>query len=208
MIKTLAEIVTALAAVLGVWIAWNGLSAWKKQLHGNTDHDIAWKYLEATLKVRNAINKVVRNPAIFPGEFQKASEEYYGKDKAEEELRKNPSAQTTAVYTIRWRELAKARQELDDAIVQAEIWWGKRVIGLEEPLNRCIGTLYVNLRNFLEPDHGLKFDHDTLYYTEGIDSEFDKGLNSAVKKMEDFARPFLREEKSNKSWRDIFHLTK
>ena len=192
-IKTLSEIITALAASAAAVAAWNGLTAWKKQLHGNTDHDIAWKYLEAVLKLRNAINKTVRNPLISIGESQASSEEYYGEDKFQSVLIVDPTASTTAVYAIRWNELMKARRELDNAIVQAEIWWGNKVVGLEESLNLCIGTLYVNVKNHIDSDRSLRADHEILYYAKEIETEYDKKLNEAIKKMEDFARPFLRE---------------
>ncbi len=193
MIGQIAEVITALAAIAAAVAAWVGLSAWKKQLHGNTDHDIAWRYLAAVLKLRNAINKTVRNPGIGLEEFKSASEEFYGKD-LESKMEKDPrTAETLAVYSIRWREVGKARQELDDAIVQAEIWWGEKVVGLEKDLNLCIGELFVNLANMVNPDRGLTYNHKIIYYVEGDDSEFDKKLKAAVKKMEDFARQYLRD---------------
>ena len=196
MLGQIAETITAIAAVAAAIAAWVGLSAWKKQLHGNTDHDIAWKYLAAVLKLRNAINKTVRNPGIGLEEFKSASEEFYGKD-LEAKMKENPrAAEMVAVYSIRWREVNKARQELDDAIVQAEIWWGNKVAGLEKDLNLCIGELFVNLTNMLNPDRGLTYEHKTIYYVEGDDSEFDKKLKTAVKKMENFARRYLRDSES------------
>lgn len=196
MIGQIAEIITALAAIAAAIAAWEGLTAWKKQLHGNTDHDIAWKYLAAVLKLRNAINKTVRNPGIGLEEFKSASEEFYGKD-LEEKMKENPrSAEMLAVYSIRWREVNKARQELDDVIVQAEIWWGEKVVGLEKDLNLCIGELFVNLKNMLNPDNGLTYDHKMIYYVEGDESEFDKKLKAAIKKMENFSRPYLRDPAS------------
>ena len=193
----IAELITALAAAAAAVAAWAGLNAWRNQLHGNKDHEIAWKYLEATLKLRNAINNDVRNPAIFPGESQSAAEEFYGKDKMQSELTKNPNAWQVAVYSLRWREVVKARKELNDALVQAEIWWGKKAVGLEKDLNACIGILYVNMKNYVEPDRGLRWDDDVLYYIESDEeSEFNKKLNAAIKKMDDFARPFLRASKS------------
>jgi hypothetical protein len=193
----IAQIFIACGAIVAASVAWRGLDVWKKQLHGNTDHDIAWKYLEATLKLRNAINEDVRNPAIFPNESQSASEEYYGKEGVENAIKTNPRAATIAVYILRWREVNKARIELKNAIVQAEIWWGKKVVGLEKPLYKCIGTLYVQLMNFLYPeDRGVPYDHDTLYFLEGADTGYDRNLTAAVKQIEDFARQYLRESDS------------
>ncbi len=203
MIGQIAEVITALAAIAAAIAAWVGLSAWKKQLHGNTDHDIAWQYLAAVLKLRNAINKTVRNPAIGLEEFKSASEEFYGKD-LESKMKEDPrGAETLAVYSIRWRAVNKARQEFDDAIIQAEIWWGEKVVGLERDLNFCIGELFVNLGNMVNPDRGLTYNHKIIYYVEGDDSEFDRKLKAALKKMEDFARPFLRESTPKVSWWNI-----
>jgi|SRR3989344_3259138 len=192
-----ADGVTAVAAVVGVLIAFLGLKTWREQLYGNKDHEIAWKYLEAVFKLRNAINHEVRNPAIFPGEIQSAVEEFYGKNKLDEEKQKNPKADLLAVYSIRWKEVMKARKNLDNVIIHAEIWWGEKVVGLEKPINECLGTLFVNVKNYINPQKGmdLNWNDDVIYYEgDGSNNEFDQKLKSAVKKMEDFARPYLRKE--------------
>lgn len=194
-LEAVSQLVTVAVSGGGALLAILGLDAWKRQLHGNKDHEIAWKYLEAVFKVRNAINKVVRNPGIFPGETKKAAEELYGKENVDYEMGKNSRAGDVAVYQIRWNELTKARRELDDVIVQAEIWWGESVVGLEKELNASIGELFVNLKIYLDTerqDSGMKWNHETMYYLEGHTSEFDEKLNKAIRKMEVFARPYLR----------------
>ncbi len=191
-VKESADILTATAAVAGAFIAWNGLSAWKKQLHGNTDHEIAWKYIEAALKLRNAINRDVRNPFISLGEFRIASEEFYGKENVDAEIKKNPQAQKIAVYSIRWKEVNKARKELDDAAVQAEIWWGAAVIGLEKPMIECVAALFVNVQGLIDPDYATP-DRGILYYLETEENAYDIKLNAAMKKIEGFFRPYLRD---------------
>jgi hypothetical protein len=39
MIGQIAEVITAIAAIAAAVVAWEGLTAWKKQLHGSTDHE-------------------------------------------------------------------------------------------------------------------------------------------------------------------------
>jgi hypothetical protein len=198
-LNLIPDSVTAIAAITAAVAAWEGLNAWKKQLHGNKDHEIAWKYLEAVFKLRNAINKDVRNPFISIEEMSSASEEYYGKDRVQEILQKDPKAQTQAVYALRWREVQKARQNLSDVIVQAEIWFGEKVVGLENDLNGCIGELFVNIKNVVNPDYGRQHKIETVYFTPGLETDdkegdysFDKKLRLSIKKMEDFARLYLR----------------
>src|SRR3989344_3046615 len=45
-IDSFSTAITILVTVGGALLAIEGLSAWKRQLHGKTDHDIAWVYLE------------------------------------------------------------------------------------------------------------------------------------------------------------------
>lgn len=190
----LTEFITAIAAAGGALAAFEALKTWKKQLRGNKAHEIAWRYLEATINLREAINYGVRNPFISLGEFQQAAEEYYGKDRVEQAKKDDSRAETIAVYAIRWKEIDQARKQLRTAKVQAEVWWGEQIRNLDKPINELIGRLYVNVKNLLDPDRELRADHDIIYFAADHVTEFDTNLNSAVKEIDDWMRPYIHYE--------------
>lgn len=194
----MAELITAIATVGAAVAAWEALKTWKRQLQGSKSHEIAWKYLEAVFKLRNAINYGVRNPWIDWSEFQQASEEHYGKDNVETAKKKNPQAETFAVYAVRWRQINEARKEFRDAKVQAEIWWGNKLPNFEKALYELVGQLYVTVKRVMEPEREMPPDHDTLYYAQGVETEFDSKLDKAVQDVDDWMRPHIRYEHDEK----------
>lgn len=55
------DVITASAAVTAAVVAVKGLRAWKKQLRGKTDYELARRCLKAVYRVRDGI-RMVRNP--------------------------------------------------------------------------------------------------------------------------------------------------
>ena len=55
------DVITAGAAITAAVVAVKGLRAWKKQLRGKTDYELARRCLKAVYRVRDAI-RMVRNP--------------------------------------------------------------------------------------------------------------------------------------------------
>lgn len=192
----LAEVITALATTGAAVAAWEALRTWRKQLQGSRAHEIAWKYLEATLHLRDAINYGVRNPFISISEIQKACEEYYGKEKDIESSSQRGSerGRMRAVYATRWKEIDQARHELRTAKIQAEIWWGEQILNFDKPLNELIGNLYIQVKRITDPERGLVPEDDILYFTPDRVTEFDSKLNGAVKKVDEWMRPHIRYE--------------
>jgi len=52
------DLVAAIAAAVGAWVAWSGVGEWKRHLVGKTETDLARRALLALLKYREAINHV------------------------------------------------------------------------------------------------------------------------------------------------------
>lgn len=61
-ITLIKDIITGLSAFTAAVIAIMGLQAWKKQLKGKTEYELAQRLLRATYKVREAFSWV-RNPS-------------------------------------------------------------------------------------------------------------------------------------------------
>src|SRR5215212_10812739 len=68
------DLVTVFATVIGGGIAIYGLVAWKRQLRGRTEYELARRVLRAVYKVRDAIQGV-RNPLQSAGEIEASLKE-------------------------------------------------------------------------------------------------------------------------------------
>ena len=132
------DITTALAAVVGATVATLGLNAWKKQLRGKTDYELARRLLRAVYKVRDFIPQV-RSPMIFDGE----KDEAIGEAKlSPEALKENYAAQSSyAVYRKRWSKLLEAVGDLDVELLEAEVSWGKPIKDKVDSLKKLVALL-------------------------------------------------------------------
>ena len=68
-ISLVSEVVVAIAVAVGSYVAWKGLGAWKQQLKGRADHELARRILVLLYKYRDAIDGG-RNPAIWGHEME------------------------------------------------------------------------------------------------------------------------------------------
>ena len=67
-LSALKDLAVAGAAVATAFFAYKGLSAWRSELKGKAEYQIAKDVLRAVYKVRDAF-MVVRNPAIWQAEY-------------------------------------------------------------------------------------------------------------------------------------------
>jgi hypothetical protein len=118
-VKNIPDIVTALAAGIGAVVAVVGLNAWKKQLKGKTDYELARRYLRAVYKIRDAI-KFVRNPFISLGEMEQAL-----KERGSNQSTSDHKETSRAVYSVRWKKVTEAGSDLTLELREAEVSWGK-----------------------------------------------------------------------------------
>ncbi len=182
-LKVLSSIVTALAAATAAVIAVLGLNAWKKQLRGKNDYELARRYLRAVYKLRDAI-RFVRNPFIPAEEINAAL-----KDSNQEKERTNREETSRAVYSVRWEKVTDAGSDLDVELREAEISWGQEALDVERDFEKCVQELFVALRMFVQ--HDQQPDRD-LIYDMGEQDEYNKKLKDAVAKIENYLAPHLR----------------
>jgi len=109
-----------LVGIAGLYVAWQGLSVWKKQLRGNVEYEVARKILLLTYKIRRGV-EVVRSPFmsvyemydfVFPDGLSE-------KEKEETGIRK--------AYAKRYELLNKSRDQLLVDILEGEVLWGKEI---------------------------------------------------------------------------------
>lgn len=183
-IQTITSITTAIAAIVGATTAALGLTAWKKQLKGKTDYELARRYLRAVYKIRDAI-KFVRNPFIPIEEINAAL-----KERGNDESPANHNESTRAVYSLRWKKVVEAGSDLDIELREAEISWGRGAVDIEKDFEGCINTLFVSLKMFAEFED-VPPERDIIY-DSGEEDEYNKKLKAAMLKIENYLTPHLR----------------
>lgn len=201
---TTAEIIIAIISAIGtsggLWIAYQGLSTWKKQLKGNTEYDLSRRIIVSLLKHKNAINGV-RFPAIFANEMPEPPEDnpeykdhtkrhYYGKSQ---------------VYQTRWENVQNISTELRADLMEAEAIWGEQFVDLFKKIFELEHELFMAVRNHLDATNPfssyedrqamqqiIRGKRDILYdhLTEDGD-DYKNELNAEIKKIKEYLSKYL-----------------
>lgn len=196
------DLVTVFATVIGGCIAIYGLVAWKRQLKGKTEYELARRILRAVYKVRDAI-KGVRNPLQSAGEIETSLREAglsIDPNSSEYHLKS-----ATSVYQRRWNKLNEARSDLQVELLEAEVSWGSEIIDTLKPLNECISELYVNIMQYLDglndpfpcrtEDADQRNNRIKIIYEISADPNkdpFSGKIKCAVEELERYLKPHLR----------------
>ncbi|MDX1807899.1 MAG: hypothetical protein R3331_00030 [Sulfurospirillaceae bacterium] len=187
-----------LSAVSAAIFAYLGLSAWKKELKGKAEYQLAKDVLKSVYKVREAF-KHVRNPAIYQYEYPEDMTDYHGHLK-----REYKHEGTVYVYENRWKVMAEAFSELEEHHLNAQVEWGAEFQDTIVKLRSCRVELQITIQQLLERKKDAELDRMTtreqraaersvLYYG-GEDSEYDKftpEINQAIDKFEKWLRPHI-----------------
>ncbi len=192
------DIVTGCAAVVGAAVALRGLNAWRQQLKGKTDCELARKLLKASYKVREEIRSV-RHPAIWSNEAAAAEREVKIEGDA---LKENPNAaRAYAVYQMRWNKLVEAVTELEAEAFEAEISWGEPAKAKLGELLKLVAMLRLAVSQHIEAmvDRNSSARprpteiRDILYDTSepSKPDDFALKVQIAVAAIEAFLRPHL-----------------
>lgn len=181
-IKDVIIIITALVASLAAIL---GLSAWKKQLIGRNDYELARRYLRAVYKMRNAI-RYVRNPFIPIAETTSALK----KKGLQESDFSDKKKVDWAVYSLRWEKISEAFSDLEIESIEGEVSWGKKLTENLENLYKLINELSININHYIDKDSNLKVNHSILYGLK--DDDFDKKIQTVVINIENYLRDYLR----------------
>lgn len=186
---TLENIVSILNLILvgfGVYFAFIGLDAWKKQLKGKDNYDLARRLLKNIYAVRESI-RFVRNPLISTVEMETS----LTKSGFKPEDYSDRTKMHNAVYSIRWNKIMEAKAELDTLLIEVEVLWGKDYLYVFNQLNEKILKLYSTLTIFLNYEKDVPFDRNILYDI-GEKDLFNQEVNNVVKKIEEYVKPHLK----------------
>jgi hypothetical protein len=194
------DLAVAFASLIAAWVAVSGLSAWRHQLKGKTEYDLAKRILLSLFKYRDAIHGV-RNPMMWGHEMPSPPEEkrqymgiqeirYYGTEKA---------------YQKRWDRVTEHKAKLYPELLEGEVIWGtelnerfKKIYKLQAELQNAVRR-HLELSDPSTPqrkqDSVAKYHdkHRDILYDESFDEsdEFSKDIESAIQNIEEFLKPKL-----------------
>ncbi len=197
-ISAAKDSLVGISAVTATIFAYLGLSAWRKELKGKAEYQLAKDVLKSVYKVRGAF-KHVRNPAIYQYEYPEDMIDHHG------HLKRECNYEGTAhAYEKRWEIMHAAFKELEEHHLNAQVEWGSKFQDVITGLRSCRVKLHIVIQQMLERKKGLEFNQATtpeeraeersvLYYG-GEDSEYDKftpEVNEAIDKFEKWLRPYV-----------------
>jgi len=141
----LASWVYAVATLVLAVAAMRGVSAWRKQLHGHTDYQLARQILKTVLQLRDRLQYGVRNPWMFAAEYANRP----GRD---------PNAVTSDVddrawaYQQRWNRAEETYRELEVLLFEAEAVWEGVLVDARQKLDTCRMDLMLAVRRHLDDE--------------------------------------------------------
>jgi hypothetical protein len=176
------DYVTSFAAVAGVVFAGIGLSAWRKQLHGTSEYELARRLMLQVYQLRDAL-QATRNPFVSVAEGNKEDTE---------------ETWEISAYEKRWKLVQEVIAQFKVTSLEAEVVWGDMTKPMNKGLLKLVGDLNFAMYMFVKQrrdkafadDFNEKFS-DTLYWIDDKD-KYSKALNAVVKDYEEFLTPHLR----------------
>jgi hypothetical protein len=187
------DAITAAAAVTAAIVAIQGLRAWRKQLRGKTDYELARRCLRAVYRLRDAI-RFIRNPIITSEEISKAVRDEGASIPAEFS---DDYKIAQAVYNLRLKVANEALSDLQVELLEAQVSWGNDAVAAIEPLQQCLAHLFGAIRRHLRrlaSDRRLtpKTEDELEQILYEMEGGFSNDIAKAVTIAEKFLQPHLR----------------
>jgi hypothetical protein len=193
------DVLLGIAAAATALFAYLGLSAWRKELKGKAEYELAKDVMKSVYRVREAF-KHVRNPAIFQYEYPSDMVDQSG-----HVMREHDYDATAHVYESRWKQLDEAFAKLEDYHLAAQVEWGSKYQNVIMGLRSCRAELLVTTQRFLQRKKNAydmpltameqKAEERSVLYHLGADSELDKftpEINAAIGEFEKWLRPHIQ----------------
>jgi uncharacterized membrane protein YccC len=194
------DIVTIAATIVAAGVAVRGYQTWKKQLHWKTQYELAQRLAKATYKARDALASV-RNPFIDEREQQQAMKEA-NIEGSPTESKETFIRSQRAIYQKRWQKVVDVFAEIDTIRLEAEAIWGQAAKENLIPLTECASTLLNTIRiqlgrmehpEILASDQTHRRERQIIYVgPDEKDNFFSDEITQAVRRIENFLRPYLK----------------
>jgi hypothetical protein len=188
-----SDAIVATAAICASVAGVRGLTAWKQQLTGKVEYDLARSLLRSVFQLRDAI-KSARNPLV---QYTETSD-LPGDPLSPEEKKWHALVEA---YQKRWNPIHEAMTTVDANTLEAEVVWGSSVEIKVKEIRKLVGELRWAIGDYLEsqnpnvvqgqrnPDT-LKERMDVLYARGSVDRDpYQQKLENAVRAVEDQIRP-------------------
>lgn len=195
------DVITALATFTASVTAIVALRAWKKQLKGRTEYELARRLLRSVYRVRAEI-EALRMPLIYIGEVQKVLKE--AGITAEPDEKHYGGRAEALVYQSRWKRLHEALSDLQVELLEAEVSWGDEIIKSQGRLRECITSLFLNVyrrlwqidssRNY-QVDEDTQKEIDRILYKSISNPDVDPfgdEIKGSIEHIEAYLKPFLK----------------
>lgn len=178
------DICTIIASGVAVYVGLVGLKAWKKQLKGKTEYELARRYLTAVYKLRDAL-KDARSPL-------KSIDEIHS------DYINEPTERTFMTeFLPRWKHITEVVSLLNVEVFEAEVLWGRQAKEIVQPLIFCTAKLYISAEIKRE---GERDDQDNVVFARFDEKDaLSTEINIEISKIE----AYIREPSI---WRKSFRL--
>jgi len=130
--------------ITGAIVAVQGLSTWRRQLHGQADYNLAKDILINLFKYRDTLNRV-RNPAIFSYEMPLPPEDKRA-DMSAPQIRYYGLVEA---YNSRYDKVTIERANLYTTVIESQALWGDELKGLLSTLFNYERLLFLNIKYHL-----------------------------------------------------------
>ena len=193
------DILLGLSAVSAAVFAYLGLIAWRKELKGKSEYQLAKDVLKSVYRVREAF-KHVRNPVIYQYEYPEEMRDHHGHLQREQDYEG-----TAHVYEKRWEVMAKAFGDLEEHHLDAQVEWGAEFQNKIVKLRSCRVELMIAIQQVLErkknPREAAlssaeeKAEERSVLYHLGSGLKHDKftpEIEEAVNEFEAWLRPYIK----------------
>jgi len=159
-LSTIANLVVALVAAASAGAAWLGVSAWRRELQGRTEYDLARRALIGVYRIRDAMARV-RAPFM-------AVWEYADRPGRPPDQRLSDADDLAYAYQDRWRSVQEAKSALDVDLLEAEAIWGDLLKEATMELSKCIIDLSVNITQYVGAQRGTRMDPQRMAHVERV----------------------------------------
>jgi hypothetical protein len=196
----LASFLTVIVLCVGTVSAILGLSAWKKQMKGKTEYELARRLLHGLYNIRESIAEV-RYPYIASDEYIKSLQDQFDKQNIDPQNPKFEGMKKEAIYKSRWPKLLNVYKDYMVDVLEAEAIWGKDARQVLEKINLSINTLQTAYLTIIEdaynqgrslgdslPDF-MKIISSWSDYTNQVKFKLD--LDSVITEIENYLRNYL-----------------